>query len=262
MEHFLVQVFLRGGGRTRDGQVIKAGDMVIIDLDQPHEMLNTDFSNLSLVLPRETNPALSELMSRLHAKRLSQRAPMVRFLAGHLNALWSSVAEMNVLEAGVALSGTIGLMEGWLSQDGRLGEDLSQAVSSALAKSIFRYIEGHLDKDITPDHLAARFRMSRTQLYRIFKSFGGVSHYVWERRINRSMRMLSDPAFADMNIATIAFRAGYTSEAHFSRSFKARFGMNPRQFRRECLEALLLRERDGMDDADRSVRFAQWILGL
>ena len=81
LDHILVQVFLEGGGLASSDHRIQAGDMLIIDLDQPHEMLNTDFANLTMVLPRELHPALSDLLSVFHGRRLGQDNPMVPFVA-------------------------------------------------------------------------------------------------------------------------------------------------------------------------------------
>lgn len=259
MEHFLVQVFLKGGGRTRDGEEIRPGDMLIIDLDQPHGMVTTEFSNLTLVLPREFNPKLARTLSKLHARRLPRDSPIVGLLAGHLETLWGSVGRLTVEDAGTALKGTIGLMECCLA-DRPVGEgDMSPEVSSGLAKAIMRHIDENIDQPLKPDRLAAAFRVSRSQLYRMFKPYDGVSRYIWERRMTRSMRMLASPLFAEMAIGSIAFRCGFTTEQHFSRSFKERFGMSPSHFRRDALEAHLARTDEAGDARDPRRLFATWI---
>ncbi|MDW3207688.1 MAG: helix-turn-helix domain-containing protein [Alphaproteobacteria bacterium] len=261
MEHFLIQVFLHGGGRTRDGETIQAGDMLIIDLDQPHSMVTSDFSNLTLVLPRELHPALSDILTRLHARRLPSTSPVIRLLASHLQSIWHNVGDMTVQDSGATLKGTIGLMECWLSQR-QFSEDLSPEVSSGLAKSIFRHIDAHIEEPLSPEHLCGLFRISRSQLYRIFKPYEGVSRYVWERRMVKAMRMLSNPIFSELAIGTIAFKCGFSTEPHFSRSFKERFGINPSAFRRDALEACL----NGGNGSDHGQhyrhRFASWIREL
>ncbi|MBO6835733.1 MAG: helix-turn-helix domain-containing protein [Alphaproteobacteria bacterium] len=261
MEHFLVQVFLHGGGRTRDGETIQAGDMLIIDLDQPHSMVTTDFSNLTLVLPRELHSALSDILARLHARRLPSTSPVIRLLASHLQSIWHNVGDMTVQDSGATLKGTIGLMECWLSQR-QFSEDLSPEVSSGLAKSIFRYIDAHIEEALSPDLLCTMFRVSRSQLYRIFKPYEGVSRYLWERRMVKSMRMLSNPIFSELAIGSIAFRCGFSSEPHFSRSFKERFGVSPSAFRREALNTYPTGAQDDELGQHYRQRFASWIREL
>lgn len=262
MDHILVQVFLRGGGLAEGDEKIEAGDMLIIDLDQPHAMLNTNFENLTMVLPRELQSSLSKLLAPLHGKRLSADNPMVRFMSGHLQALWQSVPDMNLAQAGGAVQGTLGLMEGWLSQEGRLPEENPPEVSSALSKAIRRYIEVHLTDNLTPEMLAATFRISRSQIYRIFEPFDGVARYVWDRRMLRSLRMLAQPAFAHLSVGAIAYECGFTSESHFSRAFKARFGKTPGKLRADALEG----DPDLTDPIKQSkldsAKFANWIRDL
>jgi hypothetical protein len=110
MDHILIQVFLSGGGICGGSQEIAAGDMLIIDLDQPHHMLNSDFKNLTLLVPRDLDPALSDLLAPLHGKRLGADNPMVRFIGEHMIALWRHVPDMEITQAGGALQGTLGLM--------------------------------------------------------------------------------------------------------------------------------------------------------
>jgi len=262
MDHILIQVFLNGGGLADGDQQIVAGDMLIIDMDQPHAMVNTDFENLTLVLPRELQSDLSELLAPLHGKRLSSENPMVRFMGEHMRALWNTVQDMETLQAGGALQGTLGLLEGWLSQDGRLPRENNRDVSTALGKAIRRYIEGRLSETLLPEELAAMFRISRSQIYRIFESDGGVTRYIWERRMLRSLRMLSQAEFQQVAIGAIAFECGFSSESHFSRSFKSRFGQSPSQLRTQVLGTRHLSESLVGTIKSDGARFPDWIREL
>lgn len=262
MDHVLVQVFLGGGGLAEGDQRIVAGDMLIIDMDQPHAMQNTAFENLTLVLPRELQSVISELLAPLHGKRLSSENPMVRFMGEHMQALWNTVPDMDLLQAGGALQGTLGLLEGWLSQDGHLPQENSRDVSSALGKSIRRYIERHLSETLSPQELATTFRISRTQIYRIFEADEGVTRYIWERRMLRSLRMLSQPVFAHLAIGTIAFECGFSRESHFSRSFKSRFGQSPSQLRAQALGMQNGKDSLLSSSSDETAHFSDWIRNL
>ncbi len=259
MDHILVQVFLEGGGLAAGDEQVIAGDMLVIDMDQPHAMVNTEFENLTLVLPRNLQADLSELLSSLHGKRLSSENPMVRFMGEHMQALWNSVPDMDLLQAGGALQGTLGLLEGWLSQEGQMPEEQTNDVSAAIGKSIRRYIEKHLSEPLSPQELAATYRISRSQIYRIFEPDGGVTRYVWERRMQRSLRMLSQPIFNNYAIGTIAFECGFSSESHFSRSFKSRFGRSPSHVRAESFGVQIDHKTLFNSSDDETAHFANWI---
>ena len=233
IDHILVQLFLNGGGETRDGVRIRANDMLVIDLDQPHEMLNTDFANLTLVLPRDLHPRLSDLLAPLHGQHMTSADPMVRHVGAHLASLWENIGEMRLDAAQTALTGSLGLLENWLS--GGHTTDLDESgISGALDKVVKRYIERHLAEPLNPALIASAFRISRSQLYRIFDEVGGVSRYIWNRRLRRAMRMLTQATYQRLPIIAIAFECGFTSEAHFSRAFRAYYGTPPSKARADA----------------------------
>ncbi|WP_417798832.1 helix-turn-helix domain-containing protein [Terasakiella pusilla] len=258
MDHILVQVFLEGGGITDRDEKISAGDMFVIDLDKAHAMKTTAFKNLTLVLPRVSIPDLSELLSSLHGQRLSAQNPMIRFMGEHLKALWQNVPDMNASEAAGMLNGSLGLMESWLSHDGRLVADSTPDVSVALGKSIKQHIERHLSEPMTPQKLVKQFRISRSQIYRIFAPYGGVARYIWERRMIRSRYMLTKSAFNHMTVGSVGYACGFLSESHFSRTFKSRFGVSPSEVRLTEQDANVM-ERDL---CDRGPLFPSWISEL
>jgi AraC-like DNA-binding protein len=66
-------------------------------------------------------------------------------------------------------------------------------------------------------------------LYRAFDSFGGVAAYITTRRLDRAFEALVARRDRALTIGEIARRHGFTSDAHFSRAFRARFGLSPRE---------------------------------
>ena len=81
--------------------------------------------------------------------------------------------------------------------------------------------------ELGPDSLCQAFRLSRTQLYRLFEPLGGVAAYIQARRLVRAHADLADPGKAPGKIYEIAYRWGLVSEAHFSRAFRRAFGLTP-----------------------------------
>lgn len=63
------------------------------------------------------------------------------------------------------------------------------------------------------------------------------SRLVWERRMAAAEDWLADDKMQHNSISVIAYLAGFKSSAHFSRMFKLRHGMAPREFRQQHIEA-------------------------
>jgi AraC-like DNA-binding protein len=65
----------------------------------------------------------------------------------------------------------------------------------------------------------------------MFEGLGGVSGYITERRLVRVSHDLSRPGADRERIGTIAERWGFGNDAAFSRTFRRRFGLSPREHR-------------------------------
>jgi AraC-like DNA-binding protein len=202
-------------------------------------MVNSNFENLTLVLPRNVNPRLSTLLSSLHGRHLSSDNPMVKLIGRHLVSLWDVVPEMNFSQAAGAVHGSLGMMLGWLANDPDQLEGGDRNVSMALGRAIRYHIDSNLSETMSVEQLAATFKVSRSQIYRIFAEDGGVSRYTWERRLQRALRMLSQPAYNKLSIGAVGYECGFSNDSHFSRAFKDRFGTTPRNVRAEAQDAWL-----------------------
>ncbi|MDU6137660.1 helix-turn-helix domain-containing protein, partial [Bradyrhizobium sp.] len=114
----------------------------------------------------------------------------------------------------------------------------SSATQAATLHRICQSIERRLDDaTLTPASVAQAEGISERYLQKLFESAGdNFSHYVRERRLQRAWTDLSNPAEAHHSISEIAYRWGFADSAHFSRSFRARFGLSPREFRQQKAE--------------------------
>jgi AraC-like DNA-binding protein len=89
------------------------------------------------------------------------------------------------------------------------------------------------DPRLAPEGIARSHFISRSYLDKLFESQGaGVRETIREKRLDRCRRDLQDPALAALSILDIASRWGFVSAAHFSRTFRAAYGMAPRELRR------------------------------
>jgi AraC-like DNA-binding protein len=96
------------------------------------------------------------------------------------------------------------------------------------------WIETHLAEKLSGEEIAHHCGLSLRQLNRLFEGEGAsLMHYVWERRLARCWRDISDPAQRHRSITEIALANGFNNPSHFSRVFHARFGLPVRDARRE-----------------------------
>ncbi|ASL46165.1 Transcriptional activator FeaR [Burkholderia sp. AD24] len=96
------------------------------------------------------------------------------------------------------------------------------------------FIETNLrDHSLTPADVAEHLGISKRYLSSVFASDGqSVEKYIWERRLTRCARDLEDRGQVNRAIGDIASSWGFNNLPHFSQSFKAAFGITPREFRK------------------------------
>ncbi|MGA7804785.1 acetamidase/formamidase family protein, partial [Bradyrhizobium sp.] len=111
----------------------------------------------------------------------------------------------------------------------------SSANQAAILHRICQAIERRLDDPaLAPVRLAQAEGISERYLQKLFEGVGdNFTHYVRERRLQRAWADLSNPTEAHHSISEIAYRYGFADSAHFSRSFRHRFGLSPREFRQQ-----------------------------
>jgi acetamidase/formamidase/AraC-like DNA-binding protein len=112
------------------------------------------------------------------------------------------------------------------------------ATQAAILHRLCQTIERRLDDpDLTPARVAESEGISERYLQRLFEGSGSsFTHYLRERRLQRTSAELSNPAEAHYSISEIAYRNGFSDSAHFSRAFRHRFGLSPREFRQQEIE--------------------------
>lgn len=100
-------------------------------------------------------------------------------------------------------------------------------------KHIRAYIETRLhEPDLTPQVIATAYGISARALYLLFDGEpDAVAGWILNRRLERIYKDLQSPDLASMNIADIAFKHGFRNAAHFSRRFRQKFGVSPRDVR-------------------------------
>ena len=95
---------------------------------------------------------------------------------------------------------------------------------------VHAYLAEHLDRDVDLDHLAGIACFSPFHFHRIYHALQGetVAESVRRMRLHRAALDLIEGA---VPIARIAARAGYGSQAAFTRAFRSAYGAPPAAYR-------------------------------
>ena len=98
-------------------------------------------------------------------------------------------------------------------------------------KIVIKYVENNYANKITISEIADVIGFSESHFMRYFKETMGTSfiEYLKDYRLTMAARLLqsSDDAILDISV-----EVGFDNLSYFNRSFKARYGMTPRQYRK------------------------------
>ena len=116
-------------------------------------------------------------------------------------------------------------------------------------------IEGHLGEALSAERIAAECRLSARHLNRLFEREGtSLMRHVWDRRLTRCDREVTDPAMRGRRVRQIAFAADFNDLSHFSRAYRARYGCTLR----DALAVRSAPRRSGIAAASRLARCCLW----
>ena len=109
------------------------------------------------------------------------------------------------------------------------GNRLVQAAQAAISKN--------LDRTWNLSDIAARLKVSREHLTRIFRDRTGMTpqEFAAEERMQFAVRLLRD---SFQSCEEIAEQTGYSSAVSFNRAFRRRFGYSPMQYRKSKMRNL------------------------
>lgn len=109
-------------------------------------------------------------------------------------------------------------------------EDKASAQEIERLLPVLVHIQANLDQDLSLEALANRVRLSHFHFHRLFHSAVGetLKQYTQRLRLERAANRL---VITDAAILDVALDAGFQSHETFSRQFKRRFRVTPRDYR-------------------------------
>lgn len=210
----------------------RPGDLVVIE-HQP-TVMTTSPGNQSLYLkmPRERLEDVLGPAHRYAARTVGADLATANLATGYFVELSRMHHQLDPIAA--ARMGSIGVDLIVASIAERMALDLPQPLSgNVLVQRAKAHVEANLgDPTLDPPQLAAAVGVSLRRLEELFHERGQhVSDWIWQRRLEVAADRLTDPAFTNLTIATLAAGCGFTSRVYFTRRFKNRFGLTPSDFR-------------------------------
>ncbi|WP_328625455.1 helix-turn-helix domain-containing protein [Streptomyces sp. NBC_00353] len=236
-QRFLI-LSLQGRGtaiKEQDGResVIKPREFSISDSSRLfRKKLQSEFCFTSFHFPREELHVRDEDLRALTATAFSSDTGSAALVATYFERMAREAAGFDAAVGRQFAATGLDLLA--LLIDERRGRFTSQAPELAAATLV--RVKDHImrnlsDPDLSPSTIAAAHFMSVRYLHKLFELEGAtVGGWIRMQRLERCRRDLLRPAAVSVGVAAVARRWGFVSPSHFSRVFRAAYGMTPREW--------------------------------
>jgi AraC-like DNA-binding protein len=213
-----------------------AGHVNITDLTQPCEFtqFGPDAAVASLEVSWEDLGLTAEAVRR--AAPLLQRSPVYPLMQAHMARLCANAAALHrpAVEVHVGQA-TLHLTQAFIASADASEPRARSMLNQAMYARIVEYILLHLvEPSLTPERIAAAHNISLRHLYRLWSHNQiGIAEWIILERLARAAAALTDERQRWTSIWAIASSLGFRDAAHFSRRFRATYGVTPRLWRQE-----------------------------
>lgn len=233
-------VFVQSAGETlieqedRSG-LLGTGDLMLLDLSRPVRMRYGDRRSVAISYPKSLGPLPAGELERLVGARIPGGNGVVGLVSSLIRQLPTHLGDEESAGARVGSALLDLLQVGLAAMVDREAAVSHRAQRRALLLGCRSYIEAHLaDLELGPTQVAGAHHISLRYLHRLFEPTGSsVAEYIRRRRLDRCRRDLLDPALAGRPVASVGARWAFLDPAHFSRVFKAEYGLPPAAYRAE-----------------------------
>lgn len=201
----------------------------------------TDFRALHARIPRLTlSPRVIAPLS-LKIGHLRSKSGIEHIFAGMLRALAETLDDITSSQLRpVELALTEFLITSLGGEKTVFGLGGSTGARASHLHRICQSIETMLsDPGLNLAYVAQVHGVSTRYLQKLFTSADmSFSQYLRSRRLERCRADLVSPLHSQLSISEICFRWGFNGSAHFSRVFRNKYGISPREYRRNNAQEL------------------------
>lgn len=238
-DHYLVSLQRSGLSRMHQGDDVcelRPGDVGLVDGTRPFRVeFPEKVDRVVAVIPHPILRSRAPWLDRRPLNRMDGGAPLSAALRFYLERLAGADCASPV-EATALTENVCNIIALMTAATDRERTSIHGAAMQLGLDQIIAAMRHHLaDPDLSPKMLSERLQVSVRTIHKRFEdadtTFG---QWVLDNRLQACRRVFDDPRQRAFTISQIAFGWGFNDLSHFSKAFRARFGLSPAQYRRKA----------------------------
>ncbi|MFF2936309.1 helix-turn-helix domain-containing protein [Streptomyces mirabilis] len=222
--------FIQDGRRAEVGE----GDLVVCDRSRPYSFdYPQRFATHVFQLPRRMLGVPDSDIRQVTGHAIGTRDGFGAVLRPFLATLASSTDTYPAAVADRLAGNVVDLFATLIAERAHPGDADEDTARSHLLLRVRDHINRNLgDPDLSPESIAQAHRISIRYLHRLFEGEGTtVGRLIQKRRLEECGRELARRGRTAPTVSAVAQRWGFVNPAHFSRAFRASYGVSPREWR-------------------------------
>lgn len=232
-DHFLLSHVVSGElviGPIGQGLRVAPGETLVVDTRQPMESGAESVCLITVCLARDVTRAAAGNLSNLHGYRIGVQEGAL--LSALLRALVEQAPRLPQAVHATITRTLVDLLSVAINPAGSGARSEFYRLEHVRRETVRQLIEANLGtSDFSVEDIVKATGISRTGLYRLFESCGGVSRFFQLCRLQQLRDRLDNRAFDNQSLAELAAMLGFTDESHASRLFKQAFVITPGAYR-------------------------------
>ncbi|MER7706558.1 helix-turn-helix domain-containing protein [Kitasatospora sp. NPDC097605] len=237
-EGFLAVAVMGATGAVvqQDGRTVEvpAGAVSFWYTETPHVVDYPDGVDVRVcLLPRRSFGVRDEQLERVTATVADAGGPVAALVKQSLLILVETAEDCPGLVAGRLAYNFADLVATLVTEQASRDAPDAEDTRHTRIWEVRAYVDRHLkDPELGPQTIAAAHGISVRSLHKLFEGEGAtVSRLIQRRRLQASAEDLTRKDGGDSTVSGVAQRWGFTDPAHFSRLFRASYGISPSQWR-------------------------------
>ncbi|MEV6029423.1 helix-turn-helix domain-containing protein [Streptomyces sp. NPDC052036] len=241
-KEFLILTLQRRGGavKEQDGRecLIEPGDFSISDSSRVfRKKMQGEFCFTSFHFPRKELRVRDEDLQALTARAFSGRGGSSALVATYFARMAREAAGFDDFVGRQVAATGLDLLALFINErSGRFRPHAPETAAAMMVRVKDHILRNLSDPDLSPTAIAAAHFISVRYLHKLFQLEGTtVGEWIRMQRLERCRRDLLRSPAQGLGVATVARRWGFVSPSHFSRVFRAAYGIAPREWQLHSL---------------------------
>jgi AraC-like DNA-binding protein len=213
------------------------GGLICVDLTKPYDYAWRGLGSAFCISVRAEHVGLPAHVVRTASRQL-RTSPLYGLFRRHLLGLAQSTDAVAADPAAAGVAGaSVELLRALLASAAHDVRFERSTIAATLLVQVRAYVQQHLrEPDLTPATVARAHNISERHLFRVCAAADlSLEQWIIGRRLVGAHEELARASNVTVPIASIARRWGFRDPAHFTRRFKATYGMTPGEWRRAAL---------------------------